>query len=121
MTKVDESRHPGEQILSEAKGTRSVEKGILASGQNLGAGTVLGVITATGKYTQLNAGATDGSQNAAAVLFAAVDASSGDQACVVHIRDCEVDAAALAWPDGISGPDQLIAQEELTALGIVQR
>jgi hypothetical protein len=46
--------------------------------QTLKVGTVLGKVTATGKYKVQDAAAVDGSQNAAAVLIADVAGNSGD-------------------------------------------
>ncbi len=42
-------------------------------------GTVLGAITASGKYTEALSAAADGSQNPVAILVDDVDASAGDQ------------------------------------------
>jgi hypothetical protein len=121
MTTVTESRHPGEHILSEANGSRSRESGTLASGNNLAAGTVLGIITASGKYAVFDQDATDGTEAAAAILYAGVDASAADAECVVHKRDCEVDGAALTWPADIEAGEQTTAEGELAALGIIVR
>ena len=51
MTVLVETRHAGEFILSEANGQRSREAITIASGAGIiAAGTVLGKVTATGKY-----------------------------------------------------------------------
>ena len=92
----------GEFLVSEANGTRSRET-ITATGGDYPAGQVLGIITASGKYTAYATGASDGSENAAAVLYASKDASTDDQLAVVIARDAEVseelcegiDAAAI--------------------------
>lgn len=57
----------------------------IASGANLKRGTVLGKVTASGKYVAVDSGKTDGSQNAECVLVHNVDASSADQNAVVYI------------------------------------
>lgn len=121
MTTLTEGRHTGEHIISEANGTRSREVVTLISGQNLQPGTVLGKITASGKYTLLAPAAEDGSEVAAAVLFAAVDATAADKAAVVNARDTEVQGACLTWPSGISAGEKTAATVELKALGIVIR
>lgn len=60
-------------------------KGItLASGQNLERGTVLGRITASGKYVKSLAAAADGSQVPSVVLAEDTDASAGDKATVAY-------------------------------------
>jgi hypothetical protein len=52
------TRHPGEFILSEANGQRSREAITIASGAGIiAAGTVLGKVTATGKYLASAVGA----------------------------------------------------------------
>lgn len=51
----------------------------LASGQNLARGALLGRITASGKYVLSLSAAADGSQNPAAILAEACDASAADK------------------------------------------
>ncbi|MGB9798003.1 MAG: head decoration protein [bacterium] len=51
----------------------------IAQGYNLAAGTVLGKITASGKYGPYSASATDGRQTAVGILAEAVDATNGDK------------------------------------------
>jgi len=121
MEKSTESRHPGEHIVSEANGALSREQGVLISGQNLAAGTVLGVITASGKYTAFDQDAATGEEVAAAVLYAAVDASAADADCVVHARQCEVMADALTWPSDLDAGELVSATIELESQGIIQR
>lgn len=118
---INEGRHTGEHIISEANGTRSRDVVTLIEGQNLGAGTVLGRITASGKYTILAPAASDGSEAAAAVLYDAVDATAGDLPAVVHQRDCEVALGKLTWPGGITGGQTTTALNQLRALGVIAR
>lgn len=54
------------------------EEVTVISGQDLARGAVLGKITASGKVTIIDEGASDGSENFYAVLTEAVDASLGD-------------------------------------------
>tara|TARA_R110000772_G_scaffold48089_4_gene109907 strand:+ start:86313 stop:86672 length:360 start_codon:yes stop_codon:yes gene_type:complete len=119
MSIVTESRHPGEHIVSEANGSRSREQGVLASGNNLPAGAVLGIVG--GEYVALDQDAETGAEDASAILYAAVDATSADAACVVHVRDCEVDGAALTWPSDIEAGEKTAAIAALSALGIIVR
>ena len=121
MTTLTEGRHTGEHLISEANGTRSRDVVTLVSGQNLAPGAVLGKITDSGKYTQLAPGAADGSEAAAAVLFAEVNASVADKAAVVSARDTELDGAALGWPAGINAGQKTTATAQLKLLGIVIR
>ena len=61
------------------------EKVVLISGQNVIRGTVLGVITASGKYNKSLSAAGDGSQNVFAIAAESVDASAGDKELVVYL------------------------------------
>jgi len=58
----------------------------LISGQNLEMGTVLGMITASGKLTRIDLAASDGSESVYGVLLRDTDASGGDEKCVVLER-----------------------------------
>lgn len=58
----------------------------LISGQNLTRGTVLGKITASGKYNKSLSAAVDGSQTPAAILAEDCDASGGDKTTVAYFR-----------------------------------
>lgn len=82
---------------------------------------VLGQVTASKKYVQLDPAASDGSEVAAAILYDNIDASANDKAAVITARDSEVKAAALAWPAGITAPEKAAALAELAALGIIAR
>jgi len=128
MTTITEGRHTAEYIVSEANGTRSRDVVTLVAGNNLPAGAVLAKITTgagAGKYTALDpasvADPADGTKVAVAVLFDAVDATSGDRAAVITARDTEVQAAALGWPSGATTNQKNTALAELAALGIVAR
>ena len=87
--------------------------GTLASGNNLAAGAVLGVVTADGKYTELNPGGADGSEVARAILLEAVDASAGDQACVVAHGLCIAKEQNLVWNASVTDPQKATAKGQL--------
>lgn len=55
----------------------------ILTGQNLIRGTLLGKITATGKYTKCDSAAVDGSQTPAVILAEDCDASAADKQAVV--------------------------------------
>lgn len=57
---------------------------VIASGQNLTRGTVLGIVTATGEGTIVNSAATDGSQTPYAILQEDVDATSEAKAASIY-------------------------------------
>lgn len=119
MASFTEGRHTGEHVLSEANGARSREQGTLAAG-NLEAGTVL-ALNGSGDYVQLAPAAVDGTEVAKAVLYGAVDASTAPQKCTVHVRACEVEEAALGWPDGITEGQTTTAINDLIGVGIIPR
>lgn len=93
-----EAKNPGAFILSEGSGVISRDTVTLASGQNLESGTVLGKVTATGKYKAYASGNTDGSETAAAILYQTTDATA-DTPVVVVSRMAEVDEASLTGLD----------------------
>jgi len=109
-----EGAHAGEFLLSEGNGRISRETITLVSGQDLSAGTVIGKITASGKYTAYADGNVDGSEVAAMILYANVDATSGDKEAVAISRYAEVSVVSLTGSDANGLAD-------LLALGIVAR
>lgn len=58
--------------------------------------TVLGLITATGKYVPCDLGASDGSEVPARILCYAVDATSGDITAQMYTSGC-FNIDALVW------------------------
>ena len=114
-TKLTEGKHAGEFILWEA-GNISRDQATIDTG-NLVAGTVLGKITATGKYVLHDADAGDGSQDAVAILFDNVDASSADVEATIVARLAEVSLAALTFKTGISAGAKTTAIAKLAADG----
>ena len=121
MTVLTEGQRAGEFIVSESNGTRSRETVTVITGQNLKAGAVVGKITASGKYTELDTAAATGEEAAAAILYGNCDATDADKTAVVITRDAEVNGNELVWPDGILTADKNTAIAELKALGIIVR
>ena len=109
-----EAQYPGAFILSEGPGVISRDRVTIASGQNLAAGTVLGKITASGLFAAYDNAATDGTQTAAAILYAAVDASGGNTPGAAITRLAEVDGNSLIGLDADGTAD-------LAALNIIVR
>jgi hypothetical protein len=123
MTVLIETRHPAEFILSEANGQRSREAITIASGAGIiAAGTVLGKVTASGKYLSSAVGATDGSQMPAAIAIHGADASSSDAAISAIVRDAEVNGNCLTYHADRDQPAEKAATKEaLKGLGIIVR
>lgn len=93
----------------------------VVSGQNLARGTVVGKITASGKYTAWTTGAADGSQVAAGVLLDAVNASAGDKEGVAIVREAVVAKEALVFSGAPTQPQKDAAIATLKTLGVVAR
>lgn len=85
-------------LKSEAPGDLSREAIVIASGSGVVlAGTVLGKVTASGKYKPYDDDASDGTQTATAILAYDVDATSADVAVVAIVRLAEVWRDRLVW------------------------
>lgn len=112
---LNEGKHTGEFLLSEANGTRSREQvTIAAAASAMVAGTVVGKITASGKYKAYSNAASDGSEVAAGVLLYEVADSAADQKAVIIARDAEVQGSVLTGSDAAGVTD-------LAAVGIIVR
>lgn len=86
----------------------------IASGEDLTAGAVLGVITADGTYKLRDKDSADGSQVAKAVLDQDIDASNGAATALVILHG-EVSETALNFATGEDIED---VRQELIAAGI---
>jgi len=96
------------------------EEIIVASGAGVVyPGTVLGKVTATGKYLPHDPAAGDGSQAAAAILFHKVDATSADATTVATVNGpATINGNDLIYKNGISAANQLAAANALRAKGM---
>lgn len=91
--------------------------GTLAKGRMYQAGEVLGQVTTNRKLKGLDPGASDGTQEAMAILADDVDASATDEPCVIVVHGDGI-AAGLIWPDGITEQQKTGAVAALQAKGI---
>ena len=121
MPVQSEGKYVGDWLKHEEDNLYSRDKATVVSGQNLGTGTVVGIITASGKVTQLAPAASDGSQNAAGVLLLAVDASAADKQGVIVARHAICSDKGIVWPGGITAPQKTAAIAQLKTLGILVR
>ena len=119
MATVSEVVAPGE--IDAGISTLHVEQITVLSGQVLVAGTVLGKITASGKYKILAPAATDGTEAAAGVLWGAVDATGADKQGLAVRRLRELKNAVISWPAGITSPQKVTAIAQLEARMILLR
>ena len=119
-TTLTQAPRTGEYIVGEEPDYRSRDVAIITGG-NFESGTVLGKITASGKLTQVVLGATDGSQNAVAILYQGARAATVDRRRTVHSRACSVNGNLLIYPTGSNASQQQAIVNERTALGIIVR
>lgn len=114
-------------VAGGAGGTVTVAehiKGVLTDGGTdfvVGDGFDITVSAITTKYKQLAPAATDGTQIACGILYAAVDATDGDAPGVAHVRDFEANAHLLTWPAGITTAQKAKATADLKRAGIILR
>lgn len=112
----------GQFLKYEAPQGYSRDDVIVASGQNIAIGQVVGRITASGKIAAFNPGATDGTQNAIGVSLAAVDATASDKPGVIVARHAiVVDRDNLVWGGSPTNAQKDAAIAQLKALGILAR
>ncbi len=123
MTVLIEGKHPGAFLLSEAAGQRARENITIAAGAGIVApGSVLGKVTATGKYLVSAVGATDGSQTPAAINIYGADASTADAQVSAIVRDAEVNGACLTYHADRDQPaEKAAANAALATLGVIVR
>lgn len=123
MTTLTEGKHAGGFLVWEVLRDYTRETVTLVSGAGkLAPGTVLGRITTGGKYTILTPGASNGSQNAAGILWGPVNATDADAPGVVILRGpAIVNRHEIIWPEGASEAQITTATTALAALGIILR
>lgn len=115
MTTFTEGKHTAEFLLSEGNGTISRETVTIAAAAGaMVPGTVVGKITASGKYAEYNNGHSDGTEVAAGIVYASVADSAADQKAVIIARSAEVNKNLLTGIDTAGVAD-------LLALGIICR
>lgn len=110
-------------LHSEANGRQSRTNVTLtvAASTTLKPGTVLGRITASGKYVQLTLGAATGAQTATAILGEVIVNGTGapvDVQTFVIDTNAVVRKDALLWPAGAVDADKTAALTLLFAKGI---
>jgi hypothetical protein len=110
-------------VLSEAEAGRSRDIVTIVSGAGaLAPGTVLGEITASGKFTTSSTGASDGSESASAVLAYAVDATSADVEAVAIVRAAQVIADELTYDASVDTAAKKAAKaDQLETVGVIVR
>ena len=123
MTVLMQPPTMGDVLKYELNPNFTRETVTLLAGVAYPVGSVLGRITASGKYKLATSGGTDGAQTAAAVLLYAVDATAADAPGLVVTRGpAIVSKAALVFDATVDDPAKTATKHgQLTALGIVPR
>ncbi len=126
MTTLTMSPTLGDLLKYELNGNYTRESVTLKSGTSYALGSVLGRITASGKY-RLSPNAQvvgdEGAESAIAVLLEAVDATSADKPGLVAVRGpVIVSKAALVFDASVDDATKKAAKHaELAAAGLVPR
>ena len=123
MTVLTQPSTMGDVLKYEVNPNYTRETVTLLTGMAYPVGSVLGRITASGKYTLSPDTGADGSEIAAAVLLYAVDATLADAVGVVLVRGpATVSRAALAYDGTVDDAAKITTKiGQLAALGIIAR
>ncbi len=126
MAILTEGARKAQFLISEANGYRSREQGTVtvAGDTTLEAGSILGIVTSSGKYVRHAAGASNGSQNEAGILYENLVNTTGsavDFTATVVVRDAEVTKTDLTYEAGADAAQETASNAALAALGIATR
>ena len=123
MTVLTQPPTMGDVLKYEVNPNYTRETVPLLAGTAYPVGSVLGRITASGKYKLATSGGADGAQSAAAVLLYAVDATLADAVGIVVVRGpAIVSRAALAYDASVDDAAKITTKiSQLAALGIIAR
>ena len=91
---------------------------IVAGSGPLPTGTVLGKITASGKYGVYDNAGPGGVETAAAILAEAVDATDGDVKGSAVVRLAKIAPGGLTWKASLIAADKTAGLADLAANGI---
>lgn len=118
MPTITEGRYASDWLKREADSLFSREEVVIVSGAGIvKSGTVIGKITASGKYKPVTVAAIDGSEDAAAILMWDVDATSADATGVAIARDAIVVHQGLLYgADVDTAPERAAIHTALGAL-----
>lgn len=120
MVVLTEALGPGSCIIQEGDHYYSRDVAVVNAGDGITypPNTVLGRITATGKYVIWNPTNADGSQTVAGILIYTV---TGEQDATILRRHAQVKSLALNWFDGATSGNKTTGIAGLAALGIIAR
>ena len=123
MPVLTEPPSMGDVLKYEVNPNYTRETVTLLAGLPYPVGSVLGKITASGKFKLATSGGTDGAQTASAVLLYAVDATLADATGIVVARGpAIVSRAALAYGATVDDGTKIAAKiTQLATVGIIAR
>lgn len=122
MAATTETARDAAFLVSEAPGSLSRETVTVASGAGaLVAGTVMGKVTASGKYIPYDDDNVDGSEAAVGLLLSAVDATSADQDATLIVRLAEVASSLIVWASTNDSGDKTAGLADLAAKFVIPR
>ena len=123
MPVLTEPPSMGDVLKYEVNPNYTREVITLLQGMPYPVGSVLGKITASGKYKLATSGGSDGAQTATAVLLYAVDATLADAVGIVVARGPSiVSRAGLAYEGTVNDAAKITAKiAQLAAVGIIAR
>lgn len=120
MTTLSEGNYAGDVVLFEEDSRYSREEITVAAAADLKVGSVLGKITADGKYLLSAPGAVDGSETPVAVLLTDADAAAADAQAIALVRHARVNRSALIFDATIdTAGERQTAVDALAAVGII--
>lgn len=123
MPVLTEPPSMGDVLKYEVNPNYTREVITLLQGMPYPVGSVLGQITASGKYKLATSGGSDGAQTASAVLLYAVDATLSDATGIVVVRGPSiVSRAGLAYDATVDDAAKITTKiGQLAAVGIIAR
>lgn len=127
MSTLTELQHTGEFILAEPEPliSRAKVTVTVAAATRLQAGHVLAQLSATSKYVEYDNAGSDGSEEAAGILYDELDNTDGltdtDFTATVVVRSCAVAKALLKWNSGVDSAGKTAAYADLAATQVIAR
>lgn len=123
MPVLTEQPSMGDVLKYEVNPNYTRETVTVLAGMPYPVGSVLGQITASGKYKLATSGGTDGAQTATAVLLYAVDATLADATGIVVARGPSiVSRAGLVYDGTVDDGTKITAKiAQLAAVNIIAR
>ncbi len=123
MPVLSQAPSMGDLLKYEANANYTREAVTLLAGSNYAIGSVLGIVTASGKYTLSPDTGTTGEEVANAVLIEAVDATAADATGLILARGpAIVSKTQLTYDASVSSAAKITAKEkQLVAAGIIPR